>query len=191
MKKKLTAIAIIAICLAIISGGTLAYYTYTDTARNVITSGGIKVEIVEQQNAGGNLIPYPGDEPIMILPGTEVSKVVSVRSLQQPAWIRMSYTLTVHDAAGRPMELTPAQLSSIIHINADSTSWTLKDGWYYYNAALGSGDVTKPLFTSVSFSGPNMGNEFQKATLYIDVKAEAIQQANNGSTAAEAYWPTT
>ena len=191
MKKKLTTIALIIICLALVSGGTLAYYTSSSTARNVITSGGIKVEIVEQQIVNGKPESYPDDEAIMIMPGTSVSKIVSVQSLQQPAWIRMSYTLTVKDANKNTMELSAEQLAAIISINTDSTSWTLKDGWYYYNAALGGGEISKPLFTTVSFSGPNMGNEYQKATLYIDVKAEAIQQANNGSTAAEVYWPTT
>lgn len=191
MKKKLTIIAIVAICLAIISGGTLAYYTHTDTARNVITSGGIKVQIVEQQLVNGALQEYPAeDEAIQIMPGTSVSKIVSVKSLQQSAWIRMSYTLSVLDPEGKPMDVSAEELARIITIDTDSTSWTEKDGWYYYNAPLSSADEgSKPLFTSVSFSGPNMGNEYQSCTLHIDVKAQAVQQANNGSTVTEAIWP--
>ena len=59
MKKKVLYIAIVVICLALITGGTYAYFTTSDTARNVITSGGIEVKVVEQQLVNGTLQPYP------------------------------------------------------------------------------------------------------------------------------------
>lgn len=47
MKRKLFAGAVIAICLSLIAYGTLAYFTAEDTARNVITSGGIDIQLRE------------------------------------------------------------------------------------------------------------------------------------------------
>ena len=43
MKKKLLYIAAIVICLSIMASETFAYYTRKDTARNVITSGGVAI----------------------------------------------------------------------------------------------------------------------------------------------------
>lgn len=191
MKKKILYIAAIVICLSIMTGGTLAYYTANDTARNVITSGGIEVKVVEQQLVDGSLKDYPAD-PIAVMPATTVSKIVSAQSLQQAAWIRMNYTVTVYDADNKVREVSDDELNKVIRIAPDSANWTLKDGWWYYAEAVKGGDLTKPLFKEVAFSGPDMGNEYQMCTVVIDVTAEAVQQANNGNTVMEALgWSET
>ena len=83
---------------------------------------------------------------------------------------------------------TAADLSLLV-LDIDTTKWTEKDGWYYYNEMLQPGDTTPPLFTAVSFS-ENMPNLYQEATAKIDVKAQAVQAANNGDTVLEAAgWP--
>ena len=189
MKKKILYIAAILICLSIITGGTYAYYTTSDTARNVITSGGVEVSVVEQQLVNGALQPYP-NQPIQVMPATTVSKIVSVQSSEQAAWVRMNYTLTVYDAEGKEMEIPADELAKVIVIETDATNWTLKDGWWYYNTAVKGGETTKPLFEEVEFSGPYMDNKYQLCTVVIDVTAQAVQQANNGATVWEALgWP--
>lgn len=191
MKKKILYIAAIIICLSIITGGTLAYYTTSDTARNVITSGGVEVKVVEQQLVDGALQPYP-NQPIPVMPATTVSKIVSVQSMEQAAWVRMNYTLTVYDANGKEMNVPADELAKVIVINPDTTNWTFKDGWWYYNTAVASGEMTTPLFEEVVFSGPNMDNKYQLCTVVIDVTAQAVQKANNGDTVMEALgWPET
>ena len=187
MKKRILIIALI-LCLAVAVGGTYAYFTTSAVTHNVVSSAGIEVELIEQQNVDGDIVPYPDGE-IGIVPGISVSKIVSVRSVEQPAWIRVRCTLGVEDPSGKLKDLTAEQLADVIHLNTDTTSWELKDGWYYYKTALGDGGITKPLFTTVSFSGPGMGNEYQNCKLTVDIKVEAIQQVHNGNTYAEAYWP--
>ena len=190
MKKKILYIAAIVICLSLITGGTYAYFTTSDTARNVITSGGIEVNVVEQQLVNGTLQPYP-NQPIQVMPATTVSKIVSVQSTEQAAWVRMNFTLTVYDAEGKEMEIPADELAEVIVIDPDATNWTQKDGWWYYNTAIASGETTKPLFDEVVFSGPYMDNKYQRCTVVIDVTAQAVQQANNGATVWEALgWPT-
>ena len=188
MKKRILYIAAIIICLSIITGGTLAYYTTSDTARNVITSGGVEVKVVEQL-VSGTLQSY-SSQPIPVMPATTVRKTVSVESAEQSAWVRMNYTLTVCDAEGKEMEIPTDELAKVVVIETDTTNWTLMDGWWYYNTAIQSGEVTKPLFEEVAFSGPNMDNKYQLCTVVIDVTAQAVQQANNGATVWEALgWP--
>lgn len=189
MKKKILYIAAILICLSIITSGTYAYYTTTDTARNVITTGGIEVKVVEQQLVNGTLQPYPS-QPIPVMPATTVSKIVSVQSTEQAAWVRMNYTLTVYDADGKKMDIPADELAKVIVITPDATNWTRQDGWWYCNTAIASGETAKPLFEEVEFSGPEMDNKYQGCKVVIDVTAQAVQQANNGATVWEALgWP--
>ena len=185
MKKKILYFAAIVICISIITGGTLAHYTTEDTARNVITSGGVSVKIVEQRLVDGELKPYP-NERIKMMPSSEVSKIVTVKNLEKDAWVRLSYTVTVYDAADNQMDITAEELKSVILIEPDDEKWTEKDGWWYYDSALESGESSTPLFESVTFSGPNMGNKYQGSTVLIDVIAEAVQKANNGDAVEEA-----
>ena len=189
MKKKIIYIAAIIICLSIVTGGTYAYYTTSDTARNVITSGGVEVTVVEQQLVNGELQPYP-NQPIQVMPAETVSKIVSVKSTEQAAWVRMNYTLTVYDADGKVMDILPDELAKVIIIEYDTANWTYADGWWYYNDPVKNGEMTKPLFEEVEFSGPYMDNKYQLCTVVIDVIAQAVQQANNGATVWEALgWP--
>ena len=189
MKKRILACAVVAICLSVLASTTLAYFTDMGTARNVITSGGISIKVVEQQMVNGTLQPYPS-EPIPVMPATTVSKIVSVQNLEQTAWIRVRYAITVYDANGKALNIPVEELNQVIVVAPNTTEWTLKDGWWYYNAAIASDETTKPLFEEVAFSGPNMDNKYQLCTVVIDVTAQAVQKANNGTTVWEALgWP--
>lgn len=189
MKKRLACCAMLCILLSLVVNSTLAYFTAEDTARNVITSGGIDVQVVEKQLVGGALENYP-DTPVSIMPGSAVSKIVSVKNLDGPAWVRMAYTVTIRDASGNVVELSAQQRDQIITIDTDTANWTYKDGWWYCNKALATGEETKPLFTQVVFSGSEMGNAYQNCTVMIDVTAQAVQKAHNGNTVMDAAgWP--
>lgn len=183
MKKKLLYIAAIVICLSIMASETFAYYTRKDTARNVITSGGVAIELVEQRLVNGKLEPFP-NEPIPVMPTVEVSKIVSVKSLEREAWIRADYTVTVIGADGKQIE--DENMDKIILIEPNGKNWVEKDGWWYYTKALGTGESTTPLFDKVCFSGPNMDNKYQGSTVTVKVITQAVQKANNGTTYKDA-----
>lgn len=80
MKRKVTAIAVCVAMLAIaVIGGTLAYFTDTDNAKNAFTTGDVKIELVEK-NADGT--PFTQDQKL--LPGSKtennIAKVVTVEN---------------------------------------------------------------------------------------------------------------
>lgn len=192
MKKKILLLAMLVLCVAILATGTLAYFTDEDTAHNVITSGGVDIVIEEWQEVGDELLPYP-DEPIVIMPGAVVSKIAQVRNLDAQSWIRARLEIVVYDAQGEVMALSDEALAAVISLEFNRVNWQepyVEDGWYYYNAAVGTGESTEPIFTAVNFVGENMGNEFQNCTVNIQVIAQAVQTANNGTFALEAEgWP--
>ena len=189
MKKRIFALAIVMTCLSILASTTLAYFTDIGTARNVITSGGIGIQVIEQQLVDGTLQPWP-ETPVPVMPGTAVSKIAKVKNLEEPAWIRLNYTVTVYDASGKVMDVPADELAKVILIEPDSAAWTQKDGWWYYKTAVNTGETAAPLFEEVVFSGPYMDNKYQLSTVVIDVNAQAVQKVHNGDTVMDAQgWP--
>ena len=191
MKKKIFALAVVMICTSILASVTLAYFTDSGIARNVITTGGIVSDVLEKQLEDGELIPYPSD-PIPVMPGTTISKIAMTQVAEGsvPAWVRMSVEIVIKDANQQIMPHTQEQLDAVMTIEMDNVHWTEQDGWYYYCNSIEDGEVTEPLFREVQFSGPNMGNEYQNATIEIFVVTQAVQKAHNGESALEAKgWP--
>ena len=184
MKKKIFAIAVIVLCLSILAGGTLAYFSTTDTARNVITSGFVEIELIEKHiDESGAEIDFP-DEPIAgVMPGSKVSKIVSVTNTGADAWIRVLVEKKVTSAAGEGLN------TDVVTFQVDETKWLLKDGYYYYRIPVSPNESTDILFDEVYFSTA-MGNEYQGCKTEIIVSAQAVQTANNGTTVEEAAgWP--
>ena len=84
MKKRLVIVALLVIGIAILSAGTIAYFTSQDTAHNVITSGGVKITLDEWMDEVGGT-PYPA-KPVEVMPGTSVTKIVTVKNQDADAW---------------------------------------------------------------------------------------------------------
>ena len=191
MKKKILSVAAIAICLAVLASGTLAYFTAEDQVHNVITSSAVDIAIEEWKDEVGGT-PYP-NEPIQVMPGTTVSKIVTVKNIEAKSYIRANFEIIITDANGNKMDISPETLASIVTVAVNGEHWQQKTGemnWWYYNDAVATGVVTEPLFTEVVFDGPNMTNEYQNCTVEINVYAQAVQTANNGDSALEAAgWP--
>lgn len=92
MKKKLTAIALVVALLAVaVIGGTLAYFTDTDSAKNTFTVGNVKIDLIEQEKAEQGLVDFEQDK--LLVPGKSndgnaVSKIVTVKNTgRNDAWV--------------------------------------------------------------------------------------------------------
>lgn len=93
MKKKTILVAAIAVMLvaALVVGGTLAYFTDTDTKTNTFTMGNVKIDLNEQQKGENGLVPF--DQNKQLVPGKSndgnaVSKIVTVKNTgANDAWV--------------------------------------------------------------------------------------------------------
>lgn len=193
MKKKILAVAMIAAIAAITASGTLAYFNAKGQAHNVITTGGVGIEIVEK-------IP-DGDDPDTelddfenvsgVMPGADVDKIVTVKNIgEAEAWIRVWVNVGISESGdpitnptikNLPLTITTADGKEIdvITYEVDDSKWLHgEDGYYYYLKPVEKGDSTDILFDKVHFA-KEMGNEYQNCTVLIDVSAEAVQTANN------------
>lgn len=181
MKKKLLILSLAAICLAITAIGTLAYFTSEGTAHNVITTGGVEITVQEWADEGKT---KPFEDLTGIMPGMTVTKIAEIKNTgASDAWVRVKVEKNIN------LQGEGTSDTSLVELTLNTADWTEKDGYYYYTKVLKPGEVTAPIFTAVTFK-PDMGNEYQNATATVDVVAQAVQTANNGTSALTASgWP--
>ena len=183
IKKRAALIAAIVCCIAMVAAGSLAYFNAQETAKNFITTGALKMALHDETTDGK---PFPEDGISGVVPATTVDKKVYVENVGNvDMYVRIALDKVITPAKGTQAELD----FSNITLDIDSSKWTEKDGYYYYNRALKPGEKTEPLFTKVSF-GAELGNDYMDAKVVIDVDAQAVQSKNNTDSALDAKgWP--
>ena len=185
-RRKILSLCLILILISIMGVGTLAFFTDEEKADNIITSGNIDIQLNEwtgEVDGEGNKIHF--EDVTGVMPGVTVPKIVEIENVgNNEAYVRISAEKVVKLAQEGEADL------DLITMDFDLENWTYQDGFYYYNEALQPGEVTKPLFTGVTFDAA-MGNMYQECEVKIEVNADATQVANNGTSALEAKgWPT-
>lgn len=182
-QRLISLICLVVCCAALIASGTLAFYSAEETAKNVMKTGKLDIDLKEETD-GGEPWPEEGFEDIM--PGMDVTKVVyGVNTGTMDVWLRVMLEKTITPAEGVEAELNFEKIT----LDINTADWTEKDGIYYYNKPLRPGEESAPLFTKVHF-GEELGNEYMNAKAEIEVTMQAVQANNNGESALTASgWP--
>ena len=182
MKRKILILSVLAICIATFAAGTIAFFTAEGKAHNVITTGGVDIAVQEWADEDKT---QPFEDLTGVMPGTTVTKIAEIKNTgAADAWVRVQVTQNIQ----RDKELYPND--GLVTLDYNTTDWTQgDDGYFYYNKVLKPGEVTEPIFNNVAFSG-TMDNMYRDAEVTVDVAAQAVQTANNGSTVMDAKgWP--
>ncbi len=194
MKKRLFSATLLICCLALLINGTMAYFTRSKIVDNVFTTSSINIAINEKnniydENGKHHQVDFTDLEFNNVMPGQTIGKIVTVSNIKESsqAYIRVK----VEKNFINQYKTNKSDLSTdVIEIDFNNDNWTLKDGWYYYNTAVDSGETTRPLFENVMFDGKGMGNEYKNASCNIGIIAQAVQVRNNGSDVWSAKgWP--
>lgn len=169
IKLRLMVLAVLAIVFALLTQGSLAYYTTIGQANNVITSGNIKFIIHEKMRDGSD---FPEDG-MFVTPGQVVEKIVTIQSAcEHPFYLRVKLVSSVSGS--------DLSVDDCLGIDIDTENWIPRnDGYYYYVDIVQPGDTTKTFFNQVEIIGEKIGNEFLGKTLSLTVSAEAVQSENN------------
>ena len=171
-KQKVFAIALVALLGVLAIGGTSAYFTYSERARNAITTSGIAIRLIEDTDeigVDGRAVPFRNVDGVM--PGD--------------AFIRIKATVSATTANNSQITIPV----SVLSLDINTAKWTQDGDYYYYNDILSANQTTEPLFTTVTIP-ENLSEQYQNTTFSLDINAEAVQVANNGATALEAQgWP--
>ena len=183
IKLKIAILAIVAIAVSFVMQGTLAYYTATGTATNVVTSGNIRF-IIHETTDQGTEFPREG---VYVMPGDIVSKKVTIESdCEHPFYLRVKMVYGIGSE----------ELSSedCFKLNINEENWIYhEDGWYYYNGIVEPGVTTPHVFSHVEMVGSKINNSYLGKTLTLTVDAQAVQSENNPVENGEYYnafgWP--
>ena len=181
MKRKILILSVLAICIATLAAGTIAFFTAEGKAHNVITTGGVEIAVQEWADVEKT---KPFEDLTGVMPNTTVTKIAEIKNTgASDAWVRVKVEKNIKLQG----EGTPD--TGLVELTLNTTDWTEKDGYYYYINALKPGEVTEPIFTKVTLDAA-MGNKYQNATASVDVSAQAVQTANNGTSVMNAKgWP--
>lgn len=178
-KKRILCLTVLAICLATLATGTMAYFVAEETAYSVITTGCLYMDLI-QKGADGK--PLTGDAVADVVPATSVEQLAYVENKGSvPFFTRVLVEKVIHPAEGVDGPLD----AELVTLEINEEYWTEQNGFYFYKRILKPGQTTQPLYTAVSFA-PEMGNDYMDATVEVRVLAQAVQSANNGSDATQA-----
>ena len=129
-------------------GGTIAYYTSSDTFTNEFNTGTYVIQT--QENF---------ESPDDWTPGTTTPKtVIAINKGTTPAAVRVKLTPIWVDSDGiTTLPLTDGiNEAAIINFSTNSnTMWTKEDDWYYYVMPINKNESTTSLLKSVTFN-PNV-----------------------------------
>ncbi|MDU1055281.1 SipW-dependent-type signal peptide-containing protein [Clostridium baratii] len=174
---------IIGLCLAVglmvgVVGGSLAWFTDTDTVTNSFAtqgngtdeSNGIKIEEI-----------FDSELANKVLPGTEVNKdakVVNTATYKQ--LIRVKFDKVWKNADGKKLNLDFIQLK---YQNTTTSNEVNKwidgnDGYFYYNGVVEADGSTEYLLDSVKLSD-EANNDYKNIGYDVIVQAEGIQASND------------
>lgn len=183
LKSRLAVISMVAIVLTLLTQGTLAYYTTVGKTTSVITTGDVRFFIHAMTELG---TPFP-DEGVYVMPGTVVSKQVSIQSdCNHPFYLRVRIIYGLDE-----QELPVADC---VKLSINEEHWEYHDGWYYYTGIVQPGDTTPIVFSHVEIVGSKVDNSYIGKTLSLTVNAQAVQSQFNpipeGGHTYEAHgWP--
>lgn len=180
MKRLWAFFAAIVIILSLTTGGTLAYHTKEIRVSNLVTTGSLNIIIHEKTDTGIN---FPEDG-IVVMPGEVISKIVTVEnSGTVDAYLRVKLMESVNDPN--------LSAEECLGMDINTSDWTYRNGYYYYNTPLVAGKVTTPLFTKVFIDGAAVDNRYLGKVLSLDISADAVQSGHNGTSVWDAIgWPT-
>lgn len=165
--KVITVAGAAALIGAIGIGSTLAYFTDSEEASNVVTMGHVDISLDEPVFAAEN----DNNTISRVVPNQTITKdpTITVGEDSEDCYLRAAIAFE---------GLTEEQEADILeNINVDSDKWVLQeDGYYYYQDIAEAGEEVK-LFTEVTIPA-KWGNELADSDFKINISAEAIQADN-------------
>lgn len=164
-KKLIALVAAGVLVVGGIAGGTLAYFTDSKDASNVITMGEVTIDLTEPS--------FPDDKIIEnVKPNQKIAKdpTITLGEDSNSAYVRATITMEGLDAKQQEEMLANIEINVGWYHNPT-------DGYYYFNTALTKENPKVVLFNEVTIP-ETWGNELSKRTFKINVNAEAIQADN-------------
>lgn len=206
MKRKISFFASLTVILAILAGGTYAWFSASETANNKMTFGKIDIELISELKAS----PDKNEDTFVtkvpnIAPGDTFDNRVTIKNVSpgHTAWVRLRLGPVWTGINGDDIDpyeslesfkkaIYPAEY--LFNVGDGANQWSFSDGWWYYNSPLKPNEEAEPLFTQVSFSAHGMDNRYMGSSFHITFEGSAVQYENNGDEPGQGWqdasgWP--
>ena len=172
-------------CLSI--GATLAYFTDSDKATNVLTTGNVKIELIDTTKGPQEGDQWTADDKgdntgvtyYNVQPGDLLSKDVGVKIDELSSDCYVALQVKVSSNKDVDLEAIRDQIKA-----QAADEWYVQENYdgtmtFYHRGALQAmtHNSTSQLFNEIKIP-EQWGNEYVGASIDIDVKAAAIQSAN-------------
>lgn len=166
MKKKILTIALVAVLAVTAAAGvSLAYFTDTEAAENVITVGNVDILLSEP-----NWEETGKEEAEDVYPGEALAKDPTVENVgKNPCFVRISVSNL--DQFGDFGDIT-YRTDYVEGALGENWVYNEADGYFYYSKVLASGETTDALFDQIVIPTA-LENNAETAPIYV--VAEAVQ----------------
>lgn len=170
------------LALLIIGGSSLARVVKKGETENSISSGEVKVSLVNVSSDGEEM-----PELITgILPGDTLDNVVSVKNTgEHDEFVRIALDKVIYETAEEANVLDDSGATFLLNEN----DWTYYDGYYYYNNVLAAGETSEPLYNGI-YLDKSMNNAYKLAVMDVEITVDAVQSVNNGTPLTAEGWTT-
>ena len=180
-------VLIIEICLITILS-LAAFITINSTAKNIITFGSLKIELIETTLDKNNKEVIINNDDILDITHTkELTRIIKVKNVgKQDYFTRVGFNLIGIDSNNNQFDAT-----KYVGFTVDTTDWIYKDGWYYYKNIVKAEEITKNLLTQLEFDVNSITSNYPSGSFKLDIKAEAVQAKNNAENVLDVLgWPS-
>ena len=144
--------------------GAWGFYKDTVSVRNHVVTGDVNIQIEEYEHNGKTLQKFTNKQTV--LPGDIISKIVRIKSLASPCWIRCKVEFN-KDSTGK-------ELLSMDNIGGISDKWVKQGNYYYYTVPVENQSFAE-FFTEVHI--PELWDSSKaEEKLTIQIRADAIQR---------------
>lgn len=185
MKRKVLILAALTMLLSFVTYGTIAYFTASRQVRNVVTTGDIKVALLEWAD-DGMTVPFKPGPGGRVMPGLRKIQIVQAENTgTRDAYVRMRVECSV-TPPGRSEIKNPEFLT----MDWNSADWKDGgDGFFYYKHVVKPGERTTPLYKKFSID-KSVDNTYKKSEISVSVTLHGVQADHNGEGALTAAgWP--
>lgn len=189
MNKKCIMIFILLIFIIIFSiFSTVAFITMRIDAKNIITFGNLKMELIETTlNQDNTETIVENNDIIDITNITDLSRIIKIKNIgKHDFFTRVSLNLIGIDKDNIEFNAT-----EYINLDINPTDWVYKDGWYYYKKIVKNNEITSELLTNIRFDVNSITSHYPNGKFKLDINAEAVQAENNSKDVLEVMgWPS-
>ena len=138
-KKKIISLCLVVCLLATAIGGTLAYFTDTEAAKNVMTMGNVDIEQIElERNPDGDLQPYTQNQTLLPMGGYDWEEVTVNGDSISVLADGLDKIVTVKNNGN-----SAAYVRTIVALEAGKSEDEAKSMWYKNLAVTDNADGTQ------------------------------------------------